>query len=88
MTDREKLIELFNKFTFSFTQEEYYSGKVTNEYCIEQIADYLISNGVTIPVRCKDCKYYIKVCCVMTEGLVCPLGEWYCSHGERKEDER
>lgn len=44
MTDRERLIELI--------QHE------VVPYFAERIADYLLANGVTIPVRCKDCRYY------------------------------
>ena len=42
---REKLIELI--------EEVYFCS-------IEQLADHLIANGVTTPVRCKDCDYYEK----------------------------
>ena len=41
---REKLIELLEDVWSADTWEE--------------IADYLIANGVTIPVRCKDCLSY------------------------------
>ena len=57
----------------------------------EIIADHLIANGVTIPVRCKDCKHYDK------DALWCNINSpmfseehytWYeddfCSIGERE----
>ena len=90
-TDREKLIDLFNNFSFCFTEEEYYSGKATNEQGIEQLADYLISKGVTIPVRCGECKEYNTFNC--SEGFGwCERrqqgvsDDHYCSLGERKEE--
>lgn len=89
-TNREKLIELFNKFTFRFTQEEYYSGKATNERGLEQLADYLISKRVTIPVRCGECKYHSESECFHfchKQGVHIPDdSEYYCSYGERKEE--
>ena len=53
---REKLIELIQSAV---------GGCAT--YWASLIADHLIANGVTIPVRCKDCKY----CVVMSEGMCC-----------------
>lgn len=63
----------------------------------EESADYMIKCGVTIPVRCKECRYYDD-----TEGLQwCHLNskfgkfamDWhsfpedgFCSYGERKGD--
>ena len=54
----------------------------------EITADWLIANGVAIPVRCKDC--------VKRETVLCPLETYddfpwrasreddFCSYGERK----
>lgn len=48
-TMKEKLIDLL----------EAAPGHANNEiYSISEIADHLIANGVTIPVRCKECRYY------------------------------
>ena len=53
-----------------------------------ECADHMISCGVTIPVRCKDCLY----CQQDSHGLWCfndyehnlqPNG--YCSYGEKKD---
>ena len=98
-TDREKLIELINDFSFCFTEEEYYSGKATNERCLEQFADYLISKGGMIPVRCWECKHYTKEphsCkCELHSEIPDQCGEGFdmqmlevdfCSYGERKEE--
>lgn len=43
MTDKEKPIELLS---------EYHSGSYGEA---QRIADYLMDNGVVLPVRCKDC---------------------------------
>ena len=45
---REKLIELLRNCPY----------RPRPNMMWELIADHLIANGVTIPVRCKDCKYY------------------------------
>lgn len=56
------------------------------------LIDHLIANGVTIPVRCKDCTYW-KNAKVNKKGfLICPASgmeiteEDYCSYGERRID--
>lgn len=81
---REKLIEALNA--------------IAHENCfgsIEKIADYLIANGVTIPVRCKDCKHRVDdmdfVCghfCTKRPsagGYFCEDND-FCSLGERRND--
>ena len=55
---REKLIELVATAP----------GHANYEiYSIAEIVDDLIANGVTIPVRCRDCRH----CVVMSEGMCC-----------------
>lgn len=44
---REKLIELLDRATEKFRFDAWENT--------DKIADFLIANGVTIPVRCKDC---------------------------------
>ena len=47
--DREKLLELLNyvgQNVMSFPTENF----------IEALADFLIENGVKVPVKCKDCQ--------------------------------
>ena len=53
-------------------------------------ADYFVAHGVTIPVRCKDCKFSFDE---DEDGTVwCTKWEWYtkcndfCYLGERRED--
>lgn len=54
----------------------------------EYITDMLIANGVTIPVRCKDCKFFHdKGYCTKTTGLTRIKPDYYCSYGERKDNE-
>lgn len=64
-------------------------GLVNNDRpSLEQIADYLIANGVTIPVRCRDCT-------MKGDEEECPLLSMaqytedmdFCSYGERRTDE-
>lgn len=82
---REKLIELLTddlphcENPLQFTYDE----------IVERLADHLIANGVTIPVRCKDCKHWQE----SVDGIHkwCPLmmsketkPDDFCSCGERK----
>ena len=78
---REKLIEALRA--------------IARENCfgsIEKIADHLIANGVTIPVRCKDCKhmseYRGETLCDNPMGIFGRnTADDFCSHGERRNDE-
>ena len=90
---REKLIELLE------TAADPLDVAVCGEVLVStsKIADHLIANGVTIPVRCKDCKYYTE------EEFRCdhPELNWevecydhwidcnpddFCSKGERRSE--
>lgn len=100
--DREKLIELLEQ-----AEETYYTqtpiGKlISGELTAEYLADYLIEHGVTIPVRCKDCRYsgMYRFGCEETERLACleieedgfirmacvVTPDYYCGNGEREEE--
>lgn len=54
------------------------------------IADHLIANGVTVPVRCRECLYfengkdYVPYC-NNWDGLREIKEDDYCSYGKRKE---
>ena len=52
---KKKLIELISSTEYGNGS---LVGKNFQKGFIEKIADHLIANGVTIPVRCKECKYY------------------------------
>ena len=94
---REKLIELQyecdEKCEHRNCWECSYMGI---ESCLKRmVADNLISNGVTIPVHCKDCKHWKDVELKTTEHeKFCDIGFYktkengFCSFGERKENER
>ena len=81
---REKLIKLLG--------EVQYLGGLE-----EKIADHLIANGVTIPVRCKDCKWRKEWlnsgwfhCCNPYLGMASGVqlkDDDFCSCGERKDNE-
>ncbi len=78
---REKLIELLSGFSIDTAE------------AVEFVADYLIANGVTIPVRCKDCKHFWESfsgthSCKLHKGLVGTKYDTFCSYGERRTDER
>ena len=87
MTDREKLIELLDMNC----------GYVA-EMKAEELADYLISEGAAIPVRCGECRYYEEhtqnnYYCGRAEEFSEIITNWvepndFCSYGERKEDDR
>lgn len=77
---REKLIELIQSAV---------SGCAT--YWAGLIADHLIANGVTIPVRCKDCKHFggYGAChCHAADENGTPI--WvreddFCSYGRKRD---
>lgn len=97
---RKKLIELLCKAHNAVTDKSLENDSEFGMTYAEQIeteADSLIANGVTIPVRCKDCKHYDN-----TEGIQwCRVNskfskwgmDWnsfpedgFCSYGEKRTD--
>lgn len=55
--------------------------------------NWLMNNGVTIPVRCKDCKHFdehTKKCYVFSHDCIEVQlevdGDHFCSCGERKDN--
>ena len=73
MTQRSKLIELLEEAAVKMDCPQ-----------MDEVADYLLANGVVIPTLCKDCK--------KSRGSGCPFWdeapynkEDYCSYGERKD---
>ena len=82
MNNREKLLELIAIGGF-------FSRSADAEKCV----DYLIENGVTIPVRCMECKDERKeialdnrkyFMCKHTEN--CHSGNHFCSYGEKNDE--
>ena len=57
------------------------------------LIDHLIANGVTIPVRCKECvwcekgKDYEPYCNHPTDGMHDVQMDDFCSYGERRTDD-
>lgn len=95
MTDREKLIELLDSADLRCIKAMchscgHYDSPLNNNkqsLCVEcRVADHLISNGVTIPVRCKDCRFYND------DGEYCGMWgevrhpEHFCAEGEREDN--
>ena len=91
MSEREKLVELLSdEFHFTFTP-----------IAIASVAEYLLSHGVAVPVRCGECKYYRNhpngLCFLWTEPSTndrgwkgdahCVEPDDFCSYGERKDNE-
>lgn len=86
MDVKEKLIS-------ALTEVLPYSLRKAEELANE-IADPLIAAGVTIPVRCKDCKHFKPIPgYTHVDGFCCysgrPVGKketGYCNLGERRND--
>ena len=78
MTERERLIELIIA-----------SVDGCAEYWAARIADYLIENGVRLPVTCFECVHWRKEigdgwCSAF--GCYCHNKNFYCADGERREN--
>lgn len=83
-TDREKLIALIKEANLSMWGRSGISSAAERR---AYLADYLISKGVTIPVRCEDCAYWDddNRCNAPINGLVREYTNFddFCSYGER-----
>lgn len=82
---REKLIEFVHDARMNAL---WHNAPNQSEY----MTDMLIDNGVTIPVRCKDCKYrrgdfFGGFVCRLHKGLAMVTDESFCSYGERRTDD-
>ena len=87
---REKMIELLD-----IGLDKIDRGSLP--WAVEMLADYLIDNGVTIPVLCKDCTHWNcwrnsgegSGDCLLDEGYQTLTTQHYdfCSYGERREGE-
>ena len=103
-TDREKLIAILDRYfdigdsyAYNLTRAKsafacgtmgFDDFEEFDEETVADIVDDLIEHGVTIPVRCKDCKHYVHsdtypVCTI--SGAIVDKDE-FCSYGERKEE--
>lgn len=94
---REKLIELLMESVSKFCKLSVIRGttKITAiSVNADEFADHLIANGVTIPVRCKECKkrYDPNRCpmCILVYGEQHDFAQenGYCDRGEGRTDDR
>ena len=80
MDDREKLIEAIADFL------KYLPWGQVSSHTAEELADCLLTEGVIIPVPCKECRYY------KSEGSYCGFWgecrhpEHYCGEGDREDN--
>ena len=87
---RDRLIELINKDNCGgpFDCEESCKYSHLGNCYAPRLADLLLENGVTIPVRCKDCEYFTRNnggYCEGNVGLNMTNENQYCSYGKLKE---
>jgi hypothetical protein len=77
---RKKLIDLLMDKPFGRATEE-----EETEH-IEDLADYLIDNGVAFPVHCKECVYNENGCCTHSENYddTKYRPDYFCADGERR----
>ena len=90
MADREKLMSLiWHKQDCGLTHNANGQDFVTYN---AELADHLIANDVTIPVRCKGCKHFggHGAChCHAADENGTPIfvrEDDFCSYGERRTD--
>ena len=89
---REKLIELICVPIKVMPDKEDMSPTIRFKMpYAEEVADFLIANGVTIPVRCKDCQHHehydALLYCGHIRGLAGSVApDDFCSYGERRTD--
>lgn len=85
MNQREKLIELLD-IAFLNSDDNYGMPNT------EQVADYLLDNGVALPCRCGECEHFYKYNCHSDNMRMnmCKLAvgtdgeDFYCPYGKRK----
>ena len=83
MTDREKLIELL----------QHSPTDAMGNHGVGAMADHFLANGVTIPVRCKDCVFChynssneTYKCSTMNGMYRTVEPNEFCFYGERKDN--
>lgn len=90
MIEREQLVKLIQEAI------KLHDGicRVVGRKQMKKIADYLLDKGVTFPVRCKDCKHWLKDVPGCTDAIGrCRFGNYmvgangYCVYGERKDND-
>ena len=81
MTDRERLLRILNVPIYPHEHVD----------PLEAVADYLLDNGVRVPVLCKECKFYEPtwndeylqhgICHFLNDEH---YDDGFCHHGERE----
>ena len=81
-TESEKLNDLMQEAAKQWMDD----GRT--DFYIDFAVDYLISKGVTIPVRCGECEYRTSKgeCRRLGHPPLIPQDDFYCKAGKRKKD--
>ena len=89
MTDKERITEILKTYTKKH-------NIMASSVILEEYAEELVRQGVVMPIRCKDCKWYqnleivdkVQTRCFNLAGLsrVCNPND-FCNYGERKDEE-
>ena len=78
MTEKERLVGFLDEAVLN-SDDNY--GMPNTEQC----ADYLLANGVKIPVRCEEC--VLRNNCIPGDSMmICGIKEGYCAAGKRRTD--
>lgn len=78
MTEREQLIKLLDGHSLDQRAD------------VEFVADFLLDNGVRLPVTCGECKnadekaYFCNIARGNSSWGMCTYPEGYCDSGERR----
>lgn len=92
---KEKIFKLLDGFTtpVMVNGERLVYWKIPMKQLSRKLADFLLANGVTIPVKCKDCKHFdehTKKCYVFSHDCIEVQlevdGDHFCSFGERRAE--
>ena len=92
---REKLIKLLDDFStpVMLLDTKLMDWNIPTQQLREAVADHLIANGATIPVRCKDCGGWCRNVGIKDSPNghcfthdIDTNGFDFCSYGERKND--
>ena len=89
MTDRDRLIKLKAEATDKYQAMPFVNGSKIDFDCF--LADYLLANGVIVPIRCKDCMFYkhteIGDCMACVRQTAYKKPNDFCSCAKLKERE-
>lgn len=90
MDVREKLVELLDNIgaicNVPISVDQDGCGTYTVEGA-DYIADFLVSNGVTILIKCNECVFFEDGTCKNAFGLLSFEENSFCAYAERKSHE-